>query len=220
MIVPYDSWIQRVCPTPKRYLAQLVMRFGLKTGLDIGCGESSPLTPLRAHGFRSIGVDASSERIENAKRRDLHDDYYCADIRTFPLGSLPPLDVVVMSHVIEHLNREEALNLLRTVEQSARRLVYVETPRGFVEPGYYDGNVLQRHLSGWFPWDFEGRGYTVFGSGLGWRRGPQAGASILPELLIRWTERLCQRFVFRRPGWGSVIAAIRYQDEDGNIRRI
>ena len=220
MVVPYDSWIQRVCPAPRRHLAQLVLRFGLKTGLDIGCGETSPLAPLRARGFRSIGIDASPECIERARRKGLHDDYYCADIRTFPLRSLAPIEVVVMSHVIEHFSRDEGLNLLREAEQLAGRLLYVETPHGFVEPAYYDGDPFQRHRSGWFPWDFEARGYSVFGSGLAFLRPPQGGSRALPEGAIRWAERLSQLFVFRRPGWCSTLAAIRYQDEHGNIRRL
>jgi hypothetical protein len=202
-------------------LAQLVVRFGLKTGLDIGCGENSPLAPLRARGFRSIGIDASPDRVESARRKGEHDEYHCGDIRTFPLRSIPPIDVVVMSHLIEHLSREQGLDLLQVAEQLAQRLVYVETPRGFMEQLHcYDGDLLQQHCSGWFPWDFEGRGYTVFGSGLGWLRARDGRSSALPEAVTRWTERLCQRLVFRRPGWGFVIAAIRYRDEHGNIRSL
>jgi hypothetical protein len=218
MVVAYDSWMQKVCPAPRRYLAQLIIRFDLKTGLDIGCGESSPLTPVRARGFRSIGIDASPERIESSRRSGAHDEYYCADIRSFALDSLPPIDVVVMSDVIEHLSREEGLELLQVAERLAKRLVYVETPLGFMEQFHcYDGDSLQQHRSGWFPWDFEGRGYTVFGSGLGWLRARHGRSRPLPETVVRWTGRLCQWLVFRRPRWGSAIAAIRYRDKLGNI---
>jgi hypothetical protein len=220
-VVAYNSWIQRVCPAPRRYLAQLVVRFGLKTGLDVGCGESSPLTPLRKNGFRSIGLDASPERLENARRRSEHDEYYCADILTFPLDSLPPVDVVVMSHVIEHLSREDGLRLLQVAERFARRLIYVETPRGFMEQlDCLQGDLLQEHRSGWFPWDFEARGYMVFGSGLGLLRPRHGRPSALPESLTRWTGRLAQAVVFRNPQWSSAIAAIQYRDEQGNIRTI
>jgi len=216
MRVRYDSWIQKVCPSPKRYLAELAVRFGLRSGLDIGCGENSPLTPLRSRGFFSIGLDASPERIRSARNKGLHDDYICADICSFSLDSLGARpDVVVLSHLIEHLGREAGFELLRRVEQIAGRLVYVETPFGFVEPAYCTGDDFEWHRSGWFPWDFEARGYTVFGSGL---RG--LWASKLPEGLIRGTDRLCQRVVFRRPRWANAIAAIRYSSDDGRIRRV
>jgi hypothetical protein len=221
VIVSYDSWIQRVCPAPWRYLAQLAERFDLKTGLDIGCGESSPLTPLRARGFRSIGLDASPERLESARRKGQHDDYFCADILKFPLDSLPPIDVVVMSHVIEHLGREEGLELLQVAERLARRLIYVETPLGFMEQYHcYDGDSLQQHRSGWFPWDFEARGYTVFGNGLRLLRPRHGRRKPLPEGVSRWADHLCQWLVFRRPRWSFSIAAIRYQDEHGNLLRL
>lgn len=208
------TWLQRVCPAPRRYVAELVTRFGLSSGLDIGCGENSLLAPLRPRGLFSVGLDASAECIRSARDRGLHDDYICGDIRAFPLDSVSPRpDVVVASHVIEHLSREEGFELLVRVEQLAGRLVYVETPYGFVEPGHYTGGAFERHRSGWFPWDFEARGYTVFGSGV--RRLRESG---LPGGFIRWVDRLCQWAIFRRPGWAGTIAAIRYCDADGRIR--
>jgi hypothetical protein len=201
-------------------LAQLVVRLGLKTGLDIGCSSSSPLTPLRAHGFHSIGIDASPERLEVARRIGQHDEYHCADLRTFAFQSIPRIDVVVMSHVIEHLSREDGLNLLQIAERQASRLVYVETPRGFREYTDPAVDLLQQHRSGWFAWDFEGRGYTVFGGGLSCLRARDGLSKVLPQAVTLSVERLFQFWVFRRPQWSNVIAAIRHTDEQGIIRSV
>ena len=50
------------------------------------------------------------------------------------------------------------------MEAISERFIILETPCGFVPQGPEFGNPYQRHLSGWFPHDFEARGYTVTGS--------------------------------------------------------
>src|SRR5262249_45209512 len=101
--LPYRSWVQMLCPAPHRFVQRLILERGLKTGLDIGCGESSLLTPLRAYGFQSVGLDAWPEQIDRARALDLHDDYLVGDIRTLTPGR--SFDVVVLNHMIEHLPR-------------------------------------------------------------------------------------------------------------------
>ncbi len=66
--------------------------------------------------------------------------------------------------------------MLDTVEQVTSKFVIVETPNGFVEQGPEFGNDHQRHLSGWFPHDFEGLGYKVYGTtGTKFFHGYEAG---------------------------------------------
>ena len=116
-----ESLIECVCPSPRRYVQRLVRLHGLKDGLDIGCGESSLLTPLRSQGFRSAGIDGSPEMLASARERNLHDDYILADFRTHKFDR--PFDVVVLSHVIEHFTRDEGLEALRRIEGLARHLI-------------------------------------------------------------------------------------------------
>lgn len=210
--------VQAICPSPKRNLQRLILRLGLKTGLDIGCGSGSLLTAVRSATFRSTGIDASPECIERCRSADIHDEYICADFRTMPLDRT--FDVVVLSHVIEHFTRDEGMDVLRCVEALAKHLVYVETPFGFLEQTDYDGNPFQRHLSGWFPADFRARGYTVFGSGPRGLTRPMGKPRFLPGPMVRTIGRCAQWFYFRRPERASTIAAIRYTDEYGNIRSL
>ena len=212
------SWIQFVCPAPKRHLQSLILRLNLKTGLDIGCGEGSPLTSLRGPAFRSTGIDIDAKSIERAKCKRLHDDYILGDFRTIDFKQA--FDVVVLSHVIEHFDRDAGWQVLQRLEQLSRCLIYVETPNGFLEQTSYDDNPFQRHLSGWFPHDLQARGYTVYGSSPKWLTIPlQERGRLIPEVMRRTLARGLQWYYFKRPIRAGIIAGIRFRDAAGNLRR-
>jgi hypothetical protein len=213
--LPFKRWVQKICPAPRRYLQALILRHGFRTGLDVGCGEYSPLSSLRTYGFRSVGTDVSPTRLEVSRTRGLHDDYVLGDVRRVLFDE--KFDVVVLSHLIEHLSREEGMDLLRRAESLASRVVYVETPNGFREQPDLNGDPAQRHLSGWFPHDFEGRGYSVLGSGIKGLRGIAGAARLFPETVVRFLERSLQWYVFRRPRLAGSLSAILLKDERGNL---
>jgi hypothetical protein len=213
--LPFKPWVQKVCPAPRRLLQALIVEHGLRSGLDIGCGESSPLSSLRTRGFRSAGLDMSLARLEVSRQRALHDEYILGDVRKGTFEHR--FDVVVMSNVIEHLSREDGMGLLQRVESLAARLVYIETPNGFREQPDLDGDPAQRHLSGWFPHDFEGRGYTVLGSGIRGLRGVAGKARLFPEGVVRSLERASQWYILRRPRKSGTLSAIRLVDDHGNV---
>jgi hypothetical protein len=80
------------------------------------------------------------------------------------------VDSVFLLDVIEHLEREDGVALLRQCERIARRQIVVYTPLGFLRQEYEEGDTdawglhggaWQRHRSGWLPADF-GAGWTVF----------------------------------------------------------
>ena len=214
--IPYNSFVQMLCPSPRRHLQRLVLDHGLKTGLDIGCGETSILTSLRCDDFRSTGIDVFQGMIESAEKRNLHDEYIHGDFRKVQLDY--KFDVVVLSHLIEHFTKEDGFAVLDRVEALADCLVYIETPRGFREQPALDGNEFQKHLSGWLPDDFRSRGYTVYGSGLRGLRGVAGVSRIFPEMITRLLERIFQRFVFRQPNLAGTISAILIFDKDGKRR--
>jgi hypothetical protein len=163
-------------------------------------------------------LDISLDAIEQARKLNLHDEYIQADIRSYP--SDRKFDAVIACNMLEHLTREEAVRVLLSMEAMAQRLLYVETPRGFLEQPTVSGNPHQRHWSGWFPHDFESRGYTVFGMGVRGLRGVQGGSRIFPEPVVRSLERGLAWLVFRRPRLAFCMAAIRYVDEQGVLRML
>jgi hypothetical protein len=127
------------------------------------------LTQFRP-GLRTVGLDAFKEAIAEARRRAQHDNYVLADVlNTNPETILEraggrPFDLVTLFDVIEHLPKRQGFELLERCERLTCKYIVVNTPNGFLEQGPEYGNEFQRHLSGWFPHDFEGLGYAVHGT--------------------------------------------------------
>ena len=65
--------------------------------------------------------------------------------------------------VIEHLRKEEGLQLMRQMELLARKRVIFFTPNGFLPQGHRVPGDLQSHLSGWEPPEMDAYGYRVAG---------------------------------------------------------
>lgn len=160
-------------PTTQDYLRELVEEQGVEIALDIGCGVTSMLTAFRPR-LKTAGLDIFT--IEAANASNAHDLYISADITDIPVERVkeqllsafgrPKADLVTLFGVIEHFPRRIGLEMLEKIEALSDRYILVETPNGFVPQGPEYGNPYQRHVSGWFPHDFEAYGYRVRG-GLG-----------------------------------------------------
>lgn len=81
------------------------------------------------------------------------------------INLLPPksIDTIFLNDVIEHLEKDKALELLKATESIARVQIAIFTPLGFM-PQYHqngkdawglDGGSWQEHKSGWLPSDFD-----------------------------------------------------------------
>ena len=103
-----------------------------------------------------------------------HDHYIQANILEDDIDE--QFDLVTLYGLIEHLPKSDGLRLLDRVEKLSCKYILLETPHGFVPQGPEFGNEFQRHHSGWFIQEFEGRGYTVHGTtGTRHLRGYMAG---------------------------------------------
>jgi hypothetical protein len=69
----------------------------------------------------------------------------------------------MLSSVIEHLEKKEALKLLDKAASIARKKVILITPNGYLRQDVADGNQLQAHLSGWQPGELAALGFRAFG---------------------------------------------------------
>lgn len=161
-------------PSAAEFSASLISKGNGKVAIDIGCGINTPLRFVPPSVFK-IGIDVDARSVEEARRLGLHDAYLVTNIMTRSVDELKeellqlsggqPVDTVILFSVIEHLPKREGFDLLNLCESITSRYVIVETPNGFVPQGPEFGNPFQRHLSGWFPEDFSGLGYSVFGTG-------------------------------------------------------
>ena len=157
--------------TTEDFLSQVVNDPGVTLALDIGCGVTSLLTRFRPR-LQTVGLDVFT--IDAATKLDAHDHYISADITDIPVERVqeqllaafgrPKVDLVTLFGVIEHFPKRIGMEMLEKIEQLSERYVFIDTPNGFVPQGPEYGNPYQRHLSGWYPHDFEGYGYRVHGS--------------------------------------------------------
>ncbi|MBI5858608.1 MAG: class I SAM-dependent methyltransferase [Sphingobacteriales bacterium] len=80
--------------------------------LDIGCGLGQLLSNLKKKGFKNLnGVDINEESISACKKNGLEVEKI-NDIREFALQSGKKFDRVVMSHVLEHIDKESIIDTL------------------------------------------------------------------------------------------------------------
>uniref|UniRef100_A0A7V4KD94 Class I SAM-dependent methyltransferase n=1 Tax=Fervidobacterium pennivorans TaxID=93466 RepID=A0A7V4KD94_FERPE len=106
-------------------------------GLDVGCGKGDVTIPLAFLGYKMVGVDISSENIDEAIKR-LKVKKLLKNNPVFLLGDAENLpfkegsfDFVICSEVLEHLKRpEKALKSIHEVLKP-KGLLIVTVPNGY-----------------------------------------------------------------------------------------
>lgn len=114
--------------------------------LDIGCGDHPTTFPV------VTGIHFLADPVLG--RGDW--EYCVAKLRRYYNNWFKRIDTVALIDVIEHLEKPEALRLLRETEALVPRII-VFTPLGFLPQ---DDGPFNTHRSGWMPEDF-GDGWTV-----------------------------------------------------------
>ena len=167
--------------SPFRGIVYRMLRSETKTILDAGCGfgEASEAIKIRNPSLHIIGAEVSLERLCSAKKRGFLDDSVLCDIRYLPFRN-SSVDTVLCIEVIEHLKKTEGVHVLKDLEIIGCKQVIVTTPVGYAkEPSTVSGIDFLKHISGWTPLEFKGRGYKVRGM-----IGPKM--SILPNFVAYW----------------------------------
>jgi hypothetical protein len=160
--VPKEDWqnntVQRIFERAGLYPKQKI-----STVLDVACGLSLKSQYIDADV--RVGVDIYRpylERIEASVpfAKVLYDVRKLDEVfveRSF--------DLVIMLDIIEHLEKDESLALMKTAEKIAKVAVIVETPDGFIPQNIdiwgHGGDEWQTHRCGWEKAELEGMGYQV-----------------------------------------------------------
>jgi len=164
--------------------------------LDLGCGRYSPISSI--HFSYCIGVDLFLPYFHEAKQRKTHHELIHADIRRLEFKP-KSFDAVIALDVIEHLTKKEGFELIKKMEQMARKKVILFTPNGYVHQtnSHY---LLQMHKSGWSLNDFRKMGYICKGmNGIKFLTGEEAHVKFRPTLLWQLIRDLSQKIIYHFP---------------------
>mgnify|MGYP003526586461 CR=1 len=133
------------------------------TILDVACGLSfkSKYIPAQVR----VGVDIYDEYFKHIEI-DVPYAVVKYDVRKLKDIFIPKsFDLVIALDIIEHLEKEESLELIRQCEEIAKLGVVLETPKGYIPQNLdiqgHGGHEWQTHRSGWEPKDLEDLGYKV-----------------------------------------------------------
>jgi len=136
-----------------------------KSVADIGCGKGLPMEAIKhrlSHKPYTLGIDIFRPYVTVAKKLKIHDEYVICDARFLPLRERA-VDVCLCLELIEHLPKNDGVNLIKNLEKIAKRQVLITTSS--FEQSAYDNNPFQAHRSAWSTSDFQNLGYKVYGHG-------------------------------------------------------
>ena len=132
-----------ISPTPKRIL-------------DVGCGYGKYSVLLREYLDPDPivdGVEAWEPYVNNFKLNNLYSTLYVSDVLDLSKDILDQYDLVMMGDVIEHIEKESALELLKRI----RGWIIIATP--FDHFDTEDGlPPTEAHISHWTYDDFVNTG--------------------------------------------------------------
>lgn len=135
------------------------------TVLDLACGDGyTTQKMLLPKKFIIDGVELHKPYAQIARNRGIYRKVYSHDIRTFLKKQ--KYDIIIASHVIEHLSKSEGRKLMETMLKHANEMVIIATPIGELPQDTYDNNRLQIHKSQWFVPDFTKKGFKVRSQGV------------------------------------------------------
>lgn len=86
--------------------------------LDLGCGYGNFLFFLRSHGYKNVtGVDISTEEIAVCEKLFPAYKFHQADIHEYIRATDEKFDVVYLSHVLEHVKKEDLFGFLEGIRR-------------------------------------------------------------------------------------------------------
>lgn len=145
--------------------------------LDVGCGTTSMLSYFNSIEYRKscylIGLDVHPPTIEWCRTHGFHDEYLLCDADNYQ--SIPNVDVIIATDLIEHFDKEAAMKLMATFENKASLAIFLTTPNGYIHNPFTSENIFMQHKCGFSVAEFKKLGYESYGlGGLKWLRGDHA----------------------------------------------
>ncbi len=181
------------------------------TVLDLGCGSDSPIQNLKVRKEYTVGVDIFFDYVNKSKKKKIHDKYFIFDIvKIDKLYDQKAFDCVILMDAIEHLTKQDGLEIIKKMVKIAKKKIIIFTPNGFLRQDEYHNNVYQIHRSGWNVKELRRMGFKIYGiRGLKWLRGDLAKINHRPINLWRFISKISNRFVKYFPQFAFQLLCIK-----------
>ncbi|MET3806543.1 hypothetical protein ABIB25_003559 [Nakamurella sp. UYEF19] len=112
--------------------------------LDVGPGVGTYAKLLAGPAVSHLlGIEIYAPYVETYRLREYYDEIVIGDIREV---DLPPVDVVILGDVAEHMTEAEALDVWERSAAAARRAVYLSIPIIHYPQGEIEGNEHEHHV--------------------------------------------------------------------------
>jgi len=100
-------------------------KYGIGSALDVGCGVGLFCKYLKARGMKVKGLDARTENVDEAKRRNPGVEFDVSNIESLVGGAVGQFDLVVCFGLLYHL--ENPFLAIRNLFSVTGKLLLVET---------------------------------------------------------------------------------------------
>lgn len=179
-----DEWRNQPPPTDMYELAKQFFRSGGRTA-DIGCGAGRDVAWLNENGFPSVGYDASTGLLQQAKQTFPHLEFATAFLPSLDGVEADTFDNVLCETVIMHLPSAQ-------VPGACVRLLEILKPEGVL---YLSWRVSEGESSR----DKKGRLYSAFDGSLVIESLADAIIVLNEETISQSSGKRIRRVIARRP---------------------
>jgi SAM-dependent methyltransferase len=132
----------------------IIQDFGIKSILDIGCGEGHAIEYFNSKGIKSVGLEGYEESINNSKVKNLIIKH---DFVNGSYKSYERFDAIWCCEFLEHVDSKYEDNIFETIHQSTAKYVFL-THAIPGQGGYHHVNL--QHPSYWIS-RFHEYGYVL-----------------------------------------------------------
>jgi ubiquinone/menaquinone biosynthesis C-methylase UbiE len=179
----------------------------IKSVLDLGCGNNSPIQFTNVK--YSVGVDNFSPYIKSSQEKSIHSQYIKSNLINLEIKD-KTYDLVLCSEVIEHLKKEDGRNLIKKMNNIAIKKIIITTPNGFLEQAEFDGNSMQKHLSGWTIQELKKLGFKVYGiNGLKFIRNKNGFIIYKPKYLWKFFSDITKPITYFFPKYACQLFTVK-----------
>jgi hypothetical protein len=137
---------------------QVIICISPGTCIDIGAGAGKYGRIMRecAPRARTVAVEIDQDYITTYQLRDLYHEVQCIDAITLvETGIDDQHDLVILSHVLEHMPKSKGIDLIEFLVYRCKYLV-IAFPLAEIQNSY-NGHIHEAHISIWSPRDFIGK---------------------------------------------------------------